>query len=153
MTLFRNVRAALVAGAVMVAGCAAPTYDLTLMPRSSGKLYRGEAQAAASGREAQVTVSIEDRVYAGTWVQSAPERTTGYVAGGWGWRHGGLGIGSTVSVENPDGPEAKALLQSADGGGLRCDLRGMGPGRAGSGTCQDDRGVVYDVQIRIKETK
>jgi len=58
-----------------------------------------------------------------------------------------------MTVDNPAGGEAKALLQAADGSGLRCDLRGMISGRSGGGTCHDDKGLIYAVQIRLKEGK
>ncbi|MFN3565796.1 MAG: hypothetical protein ACK4V1_07415 [Burkholderiaceae bacterium] len=141
-------RAFLIAGTVVVAGCAS-TYELTLMPRTAGKLYYGEA--VQRGSQADVSVTIEGKTYTGTWVEMAPDRTTGYVSGWWGWRRSG--IGTTVTVDNPAGGEAKALLQAADGSGLRCDIRGMAYGRSGGGTCQDDKGLVYDVQIRLKENK
>ncbi|MEW5881055.1 MAG: hypothetical protein AB1761_11510 [Pseudomonadota bacterium] len=141
-------RAFLSAGVVLIAGCAS-TYELTLMPRTAGKLYYGEA--VQRGSQADVSVTIEGKTYTGTWVEVTPDRTTGYVSGWWGWRRSG--IGTTVTVDNPAGGEAKALLQAADGSGLRCDIRGMAYGRSGGGTCQDDKGLVYDVQIRLKENK
>jgi len=134
--------------ASLLAGCAS-TYQLTLMPRTSGVLYYGEA--VEEGSQANVSVTIDKKTYAGTWVYSAPDRTTGYVSGGWGRRRSA--IGGTVTVDNPSGGEAKALLQATDGSGLRCDFRGMAYGRSGGGTCQDDKGLIYDVQIRAKERK
>lgn len=149
MTVRRAVaRFVSIAAVVASAGCAS-TYELTLMPRTAGKLYYGEA--VQRGAQADVSVTIEGKTYAGTWVEVTPDRTTGYVSGWWGWRRSG--IGTTVTVDNPAGAEAKALLQAADGSGLRCDLRGTAYGRSGGGTCQDDQGLVYDVQIRLKENK
>jgi hypothetical protein len=120
------------------------------MPRDSGKLYYGEAIEDASGN-AQVSVTIENKTYTGTWVATAPDRTTGYVSGGIGFWGRRSAIGTAVTVDNPQGGEAKALLQAPDGAGLRCDFKGMSYGRTGGGTCQDDKGLVYDVQIRSKE--
>lgn len=149
MTVRRTVaRVALIAAAVAAAGCAS-TYELTLMPRTAGKLYYGEA--VQRGSQADVSITIEGKTYTGTWVEVTPDRTTGYVSGWWGWRRSV--IGTTVTVDNPAGGEAKALLQAADGSGLRCDIRGTAYGRSGGGTCQDDQGLVYDVQIRLKENK
>ena len=143
------------AGAVilLLAGCTS-TYTLTLMPRNSGATYTGEAVERNSS-EADVTIAIENTVYTGTWVYSAADRSNGYVTGGFGFgsRRGGFGLGSVVSVDNPQGAQAKALLKAADGTGLRCDFQGMAPGRGGAGTCQDDKGLVYDVQLRLKENK
>jgi hypothetical protein len=141
--------------ALALAGCAATSYQLALMPRNSGKVYTGEAVQPPNGNEARVTIAIEDKVYNGTWLETAPDRSTGFITGGLGFggRRGGLGFGTTVAVDNPEGGAAKALLQSADGAGLRCDFRGLASARSGGGTCQDDQGVVYDVQIRLKESK
>jgi hypothetical protein len=141
--------------AAALAGCAATNYQLTLMPRTSGKVYTGDAVQPANGREARVTIAIEGRVYNGTWLETTPDRSTGYVTGGLGFggRRGGLGLGTSVTVDNPDGGEAKALLQTAEGAGLRCDFRGLGSSRSGGGSCQDDQGLIYDVQIRLKEGK
>lgn len=146
-----NARIATSLATLLLAGCAS-TYQLTLMPRTSGTLYYGEA--VEYGSQADVTVTIDNKTYTGTWVYAAPDRATAYVSGGvgWGWRRFG-GIGTTVTVDNPSGGEAKALLRAADGSGLRCDFRGMAYGRSGGGTCQDDKGLLYDVQIRLKERK
>jgi hypothetical protein len=139
----------LVAGALaaLAGGCATTQYQLTLMPRDSGKLYQGVAEDTG-GPEGAISVTIEGRTYTGTWVEVVPDRTTGYVSGGYGYRgYGGWGMGGTMSMDNPSGGAAKALLRSADGAGLRCDLRG-GSGRAGGGVCRDDKGLEYDVQLR-----
>lgn len=136
----------------LLAGCAS-VYTLTLMPRNSGVTYAGEA-VERSGTEADVAIRIADKTYTGTWVYSAPDRANAYVTGGIGFgSRRALGLGTVVTVDAPQGAEAKALLRAADGSGLRCDLRGMASGRGGSGTCQDDQGLVYDVQIRFKEYK
>ena len=135
----------LIAVALTAAGCAS-TYRLTLMPRDSGKLYEGVAEDSGGG-EGTMSVTIEGRAYTGTWVEVVPDRATGYVTGGFGSRRHGFGLGGVISLDNPGGGEAKALLRSADGAGLRCDLRGGG-GRAGGGVCRDDKGLEYDVQIR-----
>jgi hypothetical protein len=138
--------------ALVLSGCAS-TYSMTLMPRNSGKLYYGEAVEQSSGGPANISVTIEDKTYSGTWVVSTASHSSGYVTGGFGFygRRGGIGFGGgPVIVDNPSGGEAKALLQSPDGAGLRCDFRGLGSGRSASGTCQDDKGLLYDVQLRPK---
>jgi hypothetical protein len=132
--------------ALALCGCAT-TYQLSIMPRDSGKLYTGIAEDNGSG-EGPISVTIENKTYNGTWVQATPDRTTGYVTGGFGWggRRGAWGMGSMITLDNPQGGEAKALLSSADGAGLRCDFR-SGQGRGG-GVCRDDGGKEYDVQLR-----
>ncbi len=120
------------------------------MPRTSGQLYYGEA-TTTTGSDAQVSVTIGERTYQGTWVVATRAPTTGFVIGGiFGSRRSG--IGTTVAIDQSAGTEAKALLRSADGAGLRCDFRGVNSG-SGGGSCQDDQGLVYDVQIRLKEEK
>ena len=130
--------------ALALGGCAT-TYDLTLMPRDSGKVYHGTADDMGAG-EGRISIAIEDKTYTGTWVQSVPDRATGYVTGGFGFGRRGGGLGTMIMMDNPQGGEAKALLQAPDGSGLRCDFR-AGQGRGG-GVCRDDKGREYDVQIR-----
>jgi hypothetical protein len=140
------MRILILAAALSLSGCAT-TYQLSVMPRDSGTIYTGVAQDNGSG-EGPISVTIENKTYNGTWVQATPDRTTGYVTGGFGWggRRGGFGLGSMITLDNPQGSEAKALLSSADGAGLRCDFR-SGQGHGG-GVCRDDRGKEYDVQLR-----
>ena len=132
--------------AAFLAGCTT-TYALTLMPRDSGRLYHGEATGQTGG-EMRLRVSVGERTYEGDWVVADPGPSTGFVVGGvLGSRRSG--VGTSVVIDNPLGTEAKALLRSADGRGLRCDFRGV-TGPAASGTCRDDQGLVYDVQLRRK---
>jgi hypothetical protein len=137
---------AAVALAVLMGGCGTTQHHLTLMPRDSGKLYQGVAEDSG-GSEGPIAITIEARTYTGTWVEVVPDRTSGYVSGAYGARGYGWGLGGSVTMDNPSGGMAKALLQAPDGAGLRCDFRG-GSGRAGGGTCRDDKGLEYDVQIR-----
>jgi hypothetical protein len=133
------------AAALSLAGCAT-TYQLSLMPHDSGRIYTGYAQDTASG-QGPVSIDIEDKHYAGTWVQTTPAQAHGYVSGGFGWgRRGWGGLGTTITMDNPAGAEAKALLTARDGSGLRCDFR-LGQG-FGGGSCRDDSGRQYDVQMR-----
>jgi len=136
----------ILAAALLLGGCAT-SYQLALMPRDSGKVYQGYAHDAGAG-EGPISITIEAKTYNGTWVQSVPDRSSGWVMGGLGFgrwgRHGGFG--TTITIDNPSGGEAKALLTAADGSGLRCDFR-SGQGRGG-GVCRDDKGREYDVQVR-----
>ena len=141
--------AALLALAAL-SGCATVTnYQLTAMPRDSGKLYSGAAQDNGS-TEGPISITIEDKTYTGTWVQTRPASTSGYVSGGYGagypGMHGGWYGGGFISMDNPAGGAAKALLTASDGTGLRCDFK-SGQG-SGGGECRDDKGRMYDVQVR-----
>jgi hypothetical protein len=136
--------------ALALAGCAS-TYDLTVMPRDSGKLYTGIAEDTGNG-EGRISVTLDGKTYSGTWVETQPAQATGYVTGGlgWGWRGRG-GLGTFITIDNPQGSEAKALLTAPDGSGLRCDFKSS-QGRGG-GVCRDDKGREYDVQVRRAERK
>src|SRR5688572_8842973 len=147
--MFRRFIPILALATLLLGGCAS-TYQLTLMPRDSGKTYNGVMEGLATG-EGPITVAIEGKTYNGTWVESAPATTTGWVGGGVGygyrgWRGWGMG-GGTIHMDTPGGGAAKALLTASDGSGLRCDLRGTRSG--GGGECRDDKGKEYDVQIRL----
>lgn len=133
--------------AALLGGCAT-AYDLTLMPRNSGEQYFGEAVSLGSD-EAEVKIAIGERTYKGTWVVSRPAPTTGIAIGG-AFGTYGRGMGTTVVVDAQAGTDAKALLRAADGSGLRCDFKGVHGASGGGGTCQDDRGLTYDVQLRRK---
>ncbi len=137
---------------LLLGGCVT-TYDMTLMPRDSGKLYSGVIENVGRS-EGRVSVTIDEKTYDGTWVTVVSDRSTGYVTGfgvgggrwgrGWGW-----GAGGAVSMDNPEGGLATALLQARDGSGLRCEFRGPSYG-TGGGRCRDDRGREYDVQLRVR---
>jgi hypothetical protein len=145
------MRPLILAAALALCGCAT-TYQLAVMPRDSGKLYEGAATDTGYG-EGPISITIEGKTYNGSWVQTVPDRTYGYVSGGWGWggwHRGGFAGGGFISMDNPNGGLAKALLSAADGSGLRCDLQ-SGWGRGG-GVCFDDKGRMYDVQVRSVST-
>ena len=135
----------LLAAALALSGCAT-TYQLSVMPRDSGRIYAGTAETTADG-QGRISISIDGKAYSGTWVHTAPERAHGFVTGGFGWgRRGWGGLGTMVTIDNPQGAESKALLTAADGSGLRCDFRSGYS--TGGGVCRDDRGKEYDVQLR-----
>ncbi|HEX6004549.1 MAG TPA: hypothetical protein VFZ14_11200 [Burkholderiales bacterium] len=141
------MRLAAIALATLLAGCAS-NYSLTLMPRDSGQQFFGEA-VSTGGDEADVSIVIGERTYKGTWVVSRPPPTTGFAIGG-AFGSYGRGMGTTVVVDAQAGTDAKALLRAGDGSGLRCDFKGVHGAGGGGGTCQDDTGQVYDVQLRLK---
>jgi len=147
----RNTLAIAIAAALLMGGCATTNYQLSVMPRDSGKIYPGVA-SNATGTEGPITIAIDGKEFRGTWVQTVPSYTTGYSTGfGWGYGRWGYpwgAAGGSISMDNPQGGEAKALLTAADGSGLRCDFRGGPSVRGGGGICRDDKGMTYDVQMR-----
>jgi len=134
-------------GAALLGGCAT-TYEMTLMPRDSGKMTYGTAHDLGNG-QASVSIVVGDKTYEGSWVQVTPEVSASYVGGSaWGWH----GWGPYGGVERSyDNATAKALLQAPDGSGMRCDLFGLTGGH-GTGKCTDDKGLVYDVQLRARNS-
>ena len=60
--------------ALALAGCAT-SYELTVMPQDSGKLYSGTAEENANG-EGRISITL-DKTYTGTWVETQPAQTTG----------------------------------------------------------------------------
>src|SRR5260221_12953554 len=127
------MRALILAAALALAGCAS-TYQLTVMPRDSGKLYSGVAQDAGKG-EGRISITLEDKTYSGTWVETQPSEATGYVTGGlwWGSGWGGRGaLGTLITLDKPPGGGAEGLPPPRGGTGRRLAVQN-GPGRAGGG--------------------
>ncbi len=147
--LASGMRAAALPLTFMALGGCATQYDLTLTPRDGGKPAIGTARELGPG-QARVSIEIADKTYLGTWTQIAPERSTTYVgASSWGWWDWGP---NSASARAAGQSVAKALLQSPDGSGLRCDF--FGPARDhGTGTCFDDKGQIFDVQFRSRNSK
>jgi hypothetical protein len=142
------MRTVLLAAALTLAGCATD-YQLQLMPHDSGKIYYGTAHDPGGRGEGPIAITIDGKAYAGSWVQATNDYSSAFVSGGfWGRR---AGIGTMVTIDNPQGAMAKALLSAPDGSGLRCDLRISG-GR-GDGMCRDDQNRMYDVQVRPAQSK
>jgi hypothetical protein len=141
------MRYAIIAAALALSGCAT-SYQLSVMPRDSGRIFTGVAEDTGYG-EGRISLDIDGKQYNGTWVSMAPDRTNAYVSGGFGFgrgRWGWGGLGTMITLDNPSGGESKALLTAADGSGLRCEFRSVQA--RGGGTCRDDRGREYDVQMR-----
>ena len=63
------MRAIFIATAALALSGCATTYQLSLMPRDSGKLYSGIAEDT-SGGEGRITIEIEGKRYQGTWLQT-----------------------------------------------------------------------------------
>src|SRR5215210_6325603 len=107
------MRYAAIVTALALAGCAS-SYELKVMPRDSGRIYTGTAQDAGNG-EGTISITLDNKAYNGTWTETQPSTATGYVMGGFGWgRRGWGGLGSFITMDNPQGGEAKALLTSSD---------------------------------------
>lgn len=140
--------AALLLASLTLGGCAVQ-YDLTLTPRDGGNPALGTAHNLGPG-QARVSIDIGEKTYRGTWTQIAPERSETYVgASSWGWWDWGP---NSASARAAGQTVAKALLQALDGSTLRCDFFGTTLGH-GTGTCIDDKGQIFDVQFRSRNSK
>jgi hypothetical protein len=140
--------AALLFASLTLGGCATQ-YDLTLRPRDGGPPAVGMASELGPG-QARLSIEIGDKTYRGTWTQVAPERSTTYVgASSWGWWDWGP---NSASARASGETVAKALLQALDGSAMRCDFFGPTLDH-GTGTCVDDKGQIFDVQFRSRNSK
>jgi hypothetical protein len=94
-----------------------------------------------------IQISLGGKTYTGTWV---------YVANG-----GAIGFGTASAVSGlatatatgtmlamPTGGGGTILASAGDGSTLRCDYQYNSMGATGLGVCQDNKGGVYDLQIR-----
>jgi len=147
------VRAARSAGALLAAtlvlGACTTYYDLTLTPHDGGKPSYGTAHELTPG-QAHVSISVDEKTYTGTWSLITPELSTTYVgASSWGWWEWGPSTGGTRGSGET---VARALLQAFDGTGMRCDFYGTSVGH-GTGKCVEDKGLIFDVQFRSRNSK
>ena len=119
----------------LLAGCA--TYDLSLMPRGPGKMAYGTAKQI----DKSVTISIDDRTYAGKFA---------YVQGGsftlaTAFSGGRAATGNATSISAVG--NGNVLAQAPDGHNLRCVFSFSGWSQSGTGTCLTDDNRLYDLQI------
>lgn len=131
----------LVLSSILVSGCSA-TFDMSVMPRDSGKSYSGWLYGKGDGT-GNAEVTIDGVTYSGPAVRSSSPEAIAF---------------TSLSAPGPVQPKTataitvadmggnvgvKALLRSPDGRGLRCDLQGRPHG--GTGICVDDEKRVFDV--------
>lgn len=127
-----------VLAAAMLSGCA---WNMTLMPRDSGKVYTGQMTGNGMG-SGQVTVNIDGVTCSGPAQRVASNDTFGFMnTYGRSSRGGSMTATSTYFAEGDK--VVKALMSCGNGRGLRCELVGRSSG--GGGICVDDTGRVYDV--------
>ncbi len=138
-----------IAGCIVVAitlsGCA---YQITAMPRDSGKIYTGEATNNQMGG-GEITITIEATTYKGRWARTGSNDSYTVLT-----THGpnskGTSTSSTAFGQTyGSGGTGKAMLSSVDGKGLRCEFAGGGSG-SGGGICVDDASRVFDIQFGYK---
>lgn len=131
-----------VALAVLLSAC---THNIYLVGRTNG--VTGSAQVATFGNHSgNITINLGGKAYTGRWV---------YAPGG-----GAIGIGTSTAVGGgetatatntfiglPTGGPGTVLASAPDGSTLRCVFSFSEFGRTGIGTCEDNAGQIYDLQI------
>lgn len=121
----------------LLSGCA---YNVTLMPRDSGKTYAGTLQASGGGN-GTMSMAMGDVTCTGPVARVGSNETFGLVNSFGTNNRGGFSSGlSTIAMAGD--VHAKAILSCSNGSGLRCDLTGRGA--SAGGVCVDDKGSVYD---------
>lgn len=127
---------------LLLAGCA---YNVTLMPRDSGKTYTGTLQAGNG--HGTMTMAMEGVSCTGPVARVGSNETFGFANSFGTNSRGGFSSGFSTIAAAGD-VHAKAMLSCSDGSGLRCDITGR-PGSAG-GVCQDDKGRLFDAIAVLK---
>ncbi len=125
---------------LLLTGCA---YQLTAMPRDSGKVYRGEASSNGMGG-GTISLTIDERTYTGRWVKTSSNDSYTIINTYGKNSRGGTATGAGFAQTYGDGA-GKAMLTSADGKGMRCEFSIGGFG-TGGGVCMDDAGRLFDLQ-------
>jgi hypothetical protein len=135
----------IVSSLLVLSGCA---YQLSAMPRDSGKLYQGTATNNQMGG-GDVTLTIEDVTYSGKWARTSSNDSYTILTTQSRTNRGGTVTGTGFGQTYGAGGTGKAMLSSSTGKGMRCEFSGGGFG-AGGGICIDDSGRVFDLQFSYK---
>ena len=116
-------------------GCA---FQITLMPRDSGKVYTGEMVSSGSGG-GTMTVKLDD----GETCVGPVGRVSSKDSLGLANTHTAINRGNIVNVSTTTSSDVtiRAIMSCTSGKGLRCELSGQG---GGGGICVDDSGRVFD---------
>jgi len=134
-------RIACITLAMLLGGC---THNVYIMGANG---TTGTAEVTTFGNHSgRITINLGGKVYTGRWV---------YAPGG-----GAIGLGtatasaggqtataSSTYVGLPTGGPGTILASAPDGSTLRCAFSFSEWGHTGIGTCQDNSGQRYDLQI------
>ena len=120
-----------------LSGCA---YQMTLMPRDSGKVYAGILNSDGTGA-GTMSLNLDGDECAGPVARVASNQTFGF-ANTYGGNNRGVRAAAFTTTSTTGDVSVKAMLSCKSGKGLRCDLTGQGA--TGGGICLDDAGRIYD---------
>lgn len=126
--------------AALLSGCA---YNVTVMPRDSGKTYTGSMEGSGGGT-GMMTVSIDGDACTGPVAKVASNESFGFATLYGRNNKGGFASASGSTYSDGD-VTLKAMLSCNSGKGFRCDVTGRGA--SGGGTCLDDQGKIYDLIV------
>ena len=132
-----------IAALLLCAGLSGCAFNVTLMPRDSGKTFTGEMTSSGGG-SGSMTLRMDDQVCTGPVAKVASNESFGF-ANSFG-RNSRGGFGNSISTLAVDGDvQLKAILSCNNGRGVRCDITGRNG--SGGGVCVDDAGKVYDALV------
>lgn len=132
-----------VAAVAVLSGCA---YNVTLIPRDTGKVSTGEILSRGIGA-GTLTITIDDDTCTGTIAKVASSESFGFATTYGASRYGGAARAFTTFVQ-PGDESLKAIMSCASGKAVRCDITGRKGG--GGGVCLDNSGIVYDALVAKK---
>lgn len=123
-----------------LAGCA---YNVTLMPRDSGRTFTGELHSDGGG-SGTMSVMLDDGLCTGPAARVASNQSFGF-ANTYGSNTRGQFASAFSTISIAGDTTVKAILSCAGGSGLRCDMTGRDA--TAGGVCVDDKGRVFDVLV------
>lgn len=100
----------------------------------------GQGVAHGNGGKGDLSIDLEGKHYAGTWV-AVSAGSIGLLQ-----TYGAHPVTATA-VSTSGQSTGNALLKADDVSGLRCEFQYSGWTKTGIGVCQGDGGRLYDMQI------
>ena len=126
-----------------LAGCA---FNVTLMPRDSGKVYTGEMNGPGNGTGTMTIKMDGDDVCTGPVAKVASNESFGF-ANTQAFNSKGKTANAFTTMTQSGDVTVKAILSCTSGKGLRCEMTGRG---GGGGICTDDTGRIFDALAIMK---
>jgi len=135
-------RTAIVALAILLAGC---THHLMLVGRTSGAV--GSAEVTTAGNHSgPITITLAGKTYTGQWVYAPQGGSVGFgSASAFSGNQSAAAFASFAGI--PTSGPGSIIAGAPDGSALRCVFNYSENGQTGIGSCQDNKGEIYDLQI------
>ena len=136
----------LIALAFACLACAGCAFNVTLMPRDSGKVYTGEMSGPGNGTGTMTVKMDGEDVCTGPFAKVASNESVGFANTFLANSRGKTANAFTTSSMSGD-ITIKAIMSCTSGKGLRCEMTGR---VGGGGICTDDAGRVFDALAVMK---